>query len=368
MSAGHSRFAPSSLSRVVACPGSYSLAAQYPDSEDTPEAREGTAAHWVASEALFGRWHEVGELAPNGVAVTDEMVEGAELWHQNLHMWNGGQERIEAKLSCPHIHPECWGTPDFSILYQQAERMIVADYKFGHRHVEAFENWQLIAYASGMMQYWNGPDDLEIVLKIIQPRAYHRDGPVRDWKTTPAELRPYWDQLKIVCLDAEEGETSACLVSGECRYCPARHACEAAHSAALSAMDLAGTTTPLELNANALSLELRMAKRSAMLLESRISGLEEQALSRIKNGDSVPGFSLQAGVGRERWSKPIGEVISLGTAFGVDISKLGVATPKQAVKAGIPRDVVTAYSETPSGEIKLVPSDERKLRSIFKMR
>ena len=71
---------PSSATRWVNCSGSHALEGLYPEDEDSPEAREGTAAHYYATEALEGRVHPVGALAPNGHPIDAYMVEGARHW------------------------------------------------------------------------------------------------------------------------------------------------------------------------------------------------------------------------------------------------------------------------------------------------
>jgi hypothetical protein len=51
--------------------------------------------------------------------------------------------------------------------------------------------------------------------------------------------------------------------------------------------------------------------------------------------------------------------------MGIDISKPGAVTPKQAVKAGIPEAVVKTYSIEPQGEIKLVRDTGEQARKAF---
>ena len=88
-------------------------------------------------------------------------------------------------------------------------------------------------------------------------------------------------------------------------------------------------------------------------------------LARIKQGAAIPGWMAQQGQGREKWAMPLPEVIALGQMMGVDISKPGAVTPKQAIKAGLPAELVKQYSETPFGEIKLVPDTVSASRRIF---
>jgi len=126
----------------------------YPEREDGPDSMEGTAAHWVCVELLHGRHVEVGSLAPNGIAVTDEMIEGAEMYVATVPV-----ELIEPDILChiekpikiPRIHAECWGTPD--IWWLTKSTIHIRDYKFGHGYVDEFENDQMIAYLAGILDY-----------------------------------------------------------------------------------------------------------------------------------------------------------------------------------------------------------------------
>jgi len=356
--ADHAPFAPSSMSMLMACAGSFRMRKLYPEPDDSPHAMEGVAAHHVCAEALKGRWMAVGELCPNGIAVTEEMIEGAEMYAQAVEPY-AESAWIEQPVSCASLHSDCFGTPDFMQI--TANRIVVADYKFGHRHVEVFENWQLITYAAANA---SADPSTEVILIVVQPRSYHRDGPVRTWRTTVMDLRKYWRDIAHRITEAQS-ESAQCTPSPACLDCSARHACMAAQESALAAMDVATSSIPLELTEEALSLELRMTRRLRAILDARIDGLEEQAFSLLRGGKAVPGFTLQAGSGRERWSKPIDEIVALGLAMGIDLAKPGAITPKQAVKAGMPIEVVKAYAETPVGEVKLAESDERQLRKVF---
>src|SRR5574337_1579521 len=75
----HAIVAPSSAARVVQCPGSLRAEQRYPEVEPGSGAAEGEAAHWVLQQMSGGTIPAIGTLAPNGVAVTDEMLDGAQL-------------------------------------------------------------------------------------------------------------------------------------------------------------------------------------------------------------------------------------------------------------------------------------------------
>ena len=80
----HHIAAPSSRARHIQCTQSITLEAQFPETEETEEQREGTAAHWAVSEMLSGRLVDVGQIAPNGYVLTHEMMLGADLTYDDV--------------------------------------------------------------------------------------------------------------------------------------------------------------------------------------------------------------------------------------------------------------------------------------------
>lgn len=377
----HSKFPPSSAARRVACAGSRALEAKYPEDQESPHAREGTAAHWLASEYLKNYYcanaapYPVN--APNGEHITEEMHEGAELYASTIHGLLKEHPtvleyelHIEERVEITNIHPECWGTPDCWFYDKQAGQLHVFDYKYGHGYVEVFENWQLIEYVAGIMERLgiNGLTDqyLRVDMHIIQPRHHHRTGPVRTWSVKAVDLRALFNILHNAEGEAEK-DNAMCRPSPECSFCLGRHACEALQRSALSVVDVTQLNTPWQLPVHSLGRELRFLKRAADLLESRISGLEEQATAHLRKGERVPFFKLEQSNGRERWKKPVEEVFAMGDLMGVDLRKPAQAiTPQQALKAGIPDTLMPTYSERPAGSLKLVMDENNDIaRKIF---
>ena len=127
--------------------------------------------------------------------------------------------------------------------------------------------------------------------------------------------------------------------------------------------------TPAPMTVDQLSLMLRRVQHAAGLLKAMQGGLEEEAEARIRSGNNVPGFALEAGRGKTEWCKPLDEIAALGDMFGIDFRKAGCITPIQArdklKKQGIDESVTSEYSKTVSGVLKLVTSDTGKLQQIF---
>lgn len=380
--AQHSKAPISSAARIIQCNGSVPLEALNPETEQSEDARNGDAAHWIAATLLSdlkkfrqSRLFRPGTAAPNGVVIDDEMIEAADIFTSYVHDLVGSDAleamHVEETIYAPAIHSECWGTPDVWWASVGAAGAIVhiPDFKYGHRFVDAFENWQCIGYGAAVLSRpeFSGIDRNQIQMNfhIIQPRNYHAAGPIRTWTTTAATLIPYWEQLTLAYA-AAFSQSPLCMTGDECRDCRGRHYCPALAKAADNAMDFAGQSTPLNLTTEALAVELRMIHAAKKRLDARATGLEEQALSILRSGQRVPGFMLGQGQAREQWTVDADTVAAMADGFGIDVRKPpSVITPAQARKAGLDVEVVKAISTRPAGALKLEPVTDEKLRKVF---
>jgi hypothetical protein len=368
----HSPIPPSSSARRAQCPRSSTLEALYPE-EDSLEAAEGVAAHWAAAEQLQGRLVDVGQVAPNGVVLTEEMARGADMMSDEVERTlapfgvKPSACQIETTIRIPRVHEQQFGSPDcFVVLPGQPLKLFLWDYKFGHRVVETFENLQLVEYAAGAVGHI--PDlspGVDIVATIVQPRSYHRDGPVRRWATALKDLRPL---INIASNSAHEalGPNPRAKVGPECRDCKARRACPLLQAEGFAGMDEAKRIDPVDLDAPQAGLELRMLHRSLTLMKARISGLEQQLLDAGRRGQPTPGWRLTTGESRERWTVPAAQVAALGDLMRLDLRKpLDVLTPRQAREKGLDPTVVATLAQRTPGAVVLEPVDETAARKVF---
>lgn len=355
---------PSGFAQMVQCPGSLTLQSRYPEREDTPDAMEGTAAHWVLQQMLTLQTEpRVGDLAENGVPVTLEMIEAAAMCADDVRHTLAGTSAVpvvEQYMGLPRILAGCGGTPD--VRASLSPRLhYVWDFKFGHRYVPAFENWQLIGYASGFALDEPGAT---VVLRIVQPRSFHPDGPIRTWRLQAGGLAPYVERLRVAAGEAV-GRDPQLRTGPACQDCTARHACPALTERAYEAREVSGKAQPLEMAPAALGIELRTLWDARARLDARISGLEAQA-EAVCRTQAVPGLRITHGQGRAQWSRPLEEVKAVADMMGVTVLKPpALITPPQAEAAGLPADLVASFSHRPSGAAKLVADDGTLARQVF---
>lgn len=349
----------SAAGRWVHCPGSVRLAASYPLDDPDPRRAEGTEAHRVAMALLT-----TGEIVEGA---TSEMIDGAQLFAAEVakRLPDPESRRIERHVRASSIHPHAVGQPD---VYGDADRVLyVFEYKYGHRKVEAFENWQCVAEAIAILDARGTDPRVDFVeVVVVQPRYYGSGGPVRTWR---AELHEhYWMRGRLrTSAERVERDDAETLVGDYCRTCPARHACATLQAATADVADYAGTATPFALTAAQAARELTALRRASDGLDARISGLEIEVTAALRRGEGTPGWTLERGTGRECW-KPdaAARVAAIATALGHDIHKpRELITPAQARKLGLPAAVIDRNTERPQGEAKLAPADTNLTRQIF---
>lgn len=232
----HSRLGGSGAYRWIPCPGSVSLIEAIKRGQadagldEEPAYRiEGSVAHEAAAHALkhdLEAW-ELVDMEFLGHKVTPEMTDDI-----NVYL-----EAIENIVS-----------------EAEDDTLDVTDFKFGMGVVvEVEDNEQLMYYAFGLLnklkqgiyveQRFHRPDlhkdyfgtadhvvcgdnVTKVKLRIIQPRAFHPNGPVREWTISVNDLLMWGNEVLLPAMEATEWDDT--LSPGEhCRFCEARMHCEA---------------------------------------------------------------------------------------------------------------------------------------------
>jgi hypothetical protein len=367
----HAFLPPSGASSWLKCGMWATMNARFPQDESA-EGIEGTAAHWVAWEIFAGRPVSTGTKTPNGQIVTEEMIECGELVTDTVRvrMPAGGLPpfgfQIEQKLNIYSISPHCFGTPDLWAVPSTAHIEII-DIKFGHRFVDEFWNPQGLSYLAGIVDFLTTmkfvrPDIEEymtVSFTVIQPRCFYRGEPVRTHTFKLIDARTHWNQLANAAEAAMLPEPTA-TTNEHCGDCAGRHACQALQLAAYADAEYSNKRTPLFLPPLAAAMELRLLMRALDRIKARVDGLQEQTVANIRAGHRVNYFRVEPGFGRQQWTIPEAQVVSIGKLFGTELAKPGVLTPKQAEKAGVDPGIVKANSYIPSTGFRLVaenPSD-----------
>lgn len=348
--------------------------------ESSQASKEGEAAHTLCKWAidLVSRGLPAGNaraVTVDDVAVTDEMMDAVVMYAEDIgsvmrdtRVFGGFNLGVEETLRMPYVSEEAFGTCD-CFLYAEADRhLYIWDFKYGHGFVEVFENWQMLMYLAGILHRYsiNGSQDQELTVhfRLVQPRSYSSEGPIREWVFNASSARALINKLKTAADKALEADAE-CISGSWCKNCNARHACPAALKAGVMLYEAATTPMPVELSPEALGVQLSIMLRAQDQINNLVTGYETQAEAILRRGDSVPGFTLKETQGRETWDKPVEDVIALGDAEGCNLRIDDVVTPNQARKLGIDSEILKAYASRPARGLKLEPDSNLLARKVF---
>lgn len=365
---------PSNAHRWANCSGSDRLESAFPEPEETAEAKEGTAGHFYATEALQGREVREGDTAPNGVRIDADMIEGGDVLIKEVRrvmsLLPGGRLYVETFCEAPTlIHPRVKGTPDTVYIHMEQRYLHVFDFKYGHKYVEEFRNAQGVNYIGAVFESAGITDMREIagwqvVFTVVQPR-YYMAAPVRHWRMTGGDVVQALAQMQQAAQRADD-PNAECRAGPWCDNCQGVGACEALAKTAGIAIDMSGRNTPLDVSVPAAAKQLGTIKDAIARLEAMAEGLEARLTAEIKAAKSVPGWALLPASNREVWLYEPSSVIELGDAYGVDLRKKdAIMTPGQARKAGLDEGVMKLYSDRKPGALKLVRADSNQAAKAF---
>lgn len=374
MSGEHARLAPSSGGQWHWCAGSVPMREQYPD-KDSEDAREGNAVHWVMSSVLDSYRQPgdiitplsmVGSTAPNGVIITEEMALNAQvitrLVLEHCNVYGGLSELlVEHRVSCEAVHPtDCWGTLDVGLYVPKYKILNLWDLKYGYKIIEPEDYIQFILYLIGLIAQY--PDALTFNITVVQPRAPHPVGPIRSWAGAVTDIRGWVNQLECSAAKALAPDPD-CKSGTHCYECSALANCGAARLAALAGIDYTLKALPEEITPDGVGRELDILTRALEAIKYRKKSLETLGTEMTRDKKIVTGWGLETTYGHTKWNKPISAVVAMGELCGLSLGKEAAKTPKQAITAGVPKEIVDAFSETPTTGVKLV-REETQLAHI----
>lgn len=333
---------------------------------DRPESesrRESDAARYALGLSLgnpSGNVTLVGLHCPNGYIVDTDMADRLIAVDRYIRQRDDG---------CGALHPYAtvdWELPGHGypiningvadcVGWNATTRTLYIDeLKYGFRLVEVENNYQLIGYAIGaMLRYGYMPD--RVVMTIYQPRVWHPDGPIRTWVIDRQQLADA--RLEIVHRFAES--SGSCRTGRECYGCAATGICPSAYAAASAAIEFGLDSASDEIDNDRLGVELRMLENAEAMLKIRKKALSEMTEHRIKQGQSVKGWTLKESISNRKWIDGVSAAV-IQQMTGIDVSDNAIVSPSQAEKKGVPKDIVNSFTVRTSGGFKLVQSDVSK--------
>ncbi len=240
----HSRVGGSGAHRFWECPGCINLADKVkamPDYEPKTSiyATEGTVAHTLGELCLKnGDEYADGYVGESFLAddkfitVTQNMADAVQVYLDDVRGTvkdefgtNMSFLEVEKKFALPNVDPDAFGTND-ACLHVPFHKLIIWDYKHGKGVVvEVKFNKQLLYYALGALG--NMKDVEEVELRLVQPRAAHKDGFIRKASYPVEKLALFEMELKQK-IEATKDPEAPRKGGDWCKFCEGYRICSEA--------------------------------------------------------------------------------------------------------------------------------------------
>jgi hypothetical protein len=320
-------------------------------------AAEGTAAHQLAEMCIKGNFPAsrfAGEkIAVEGQVfkVTPEMVEAVQVYLDVANELRDTSDEFESeqRMDMTALVPGVFGTGDIIAYSEALQKVTIADLKYGKGvAVEVEDNEQLLTYAMGVAQRYHNRGIREVELIVVQPRAPHKDGPVRRWSTDVIGLYEHVAALQAGAVAADDPKAK--LVAGDhCKFCKASGFCGALEDAVLDITNATisnGVIVGLEQPEARPFKEWSKEQSELNLVAQWLKAREAFAHSEAVAGRSPPGSKLVAKRAFRKWLDP-------------------EAAGRALVAAGVPLDDLYELPELKSPAVveKLLP---KKGKDILK--
>ena len=360
----HAALSPSKRHRWGACPGSIREEAKYPEAPAGPAAADGTHTHTllehcvkaacadptpmigVAMKDHEGEFKVDAERAARVKVATDYLKKRAAEYDNHCTVL--AETRVDASAVAGR-NADLSGTVDVMVI--GGDVLEIIDYKDGMAPVEALNNAQMEQYAIGALATLASGVATRVTtirMTIVQPKLALRGLPAISSSEVSVQ---HLVDVVLPALRAQADATddpNAPLVPGEsqCKYCRAKGGCSALASQALSSMGMTFPVigaAPLDVaqqsagqDPNTMSADkIREIMDAAPLMRQLLDAVEDEALKRLKAGQSIPGLKLVNGRGSKSWSLPEDQMAEKLTKMGIPKGEVYVTkllSPAQAVK------------------------------------
>lgn len=354
----------SSAGRVLQCPGSVQLCAQYPNVE-SDFAAEGTALHMAMDMIMSGIAKtdtDVIGLTFNGYVIDQEMFNEAvrpvlDHWDDLDRSLGGIEFFSEQRVTFPGID-SAFGTTD--LVGTAKDRTVVYDFKFGRGvAVDAEDNPQLKYYALAAMHTPATAkffaDDKPVEVFIAQPRVNDGERFTR-WMTTTRQLEAFGVELRIAVETAMLPD--APLKMGKyCKFCSAKSGCPLYRNLAADAT---------KLGHDGMREHLEEWLPQADLLIELGNFIKDLAHDQMEKGMPVRGWKLVAKRAIRKWvdeAKTLKYFGKIGLP-ATDRHVKKIISPAQAEDAlkrnGLPAELPTALVDKTSSGTTLAPESDKR--------
>ena len=339
----HSEISPSMLYRIMGdlpCHASVRMGRGITEPPSSEAATLGTALHAIAEKHLLDDTDSGDPIIQKYL----DYVRGVAGWLEIS---------VEEKLNLSDWVPDMFGTADAVIDDEVEKTLHVIDLKTGQHPVKPKDNFQLMAYALGVIgpQFndSSGWNDYKVALHIAQPPIDN----FTKWTVPIEEIWAFGKDLKEAGKKALSPDSGFNATDENCRWCKAAGICPELHKKTVEVMGKRFDPLPPTALTDDQLAEILTHKKD---IEFYLRAAYKHSLERWVAGKPIRGFKLVEGTKRRVWGENAKEALTkeLG-AFAYQTEKLITIT--EATKS-LGADAVAKLCVTPKGEPSLVSVDD----------
>ena len=357
----HALLSASSVYRWGVCPPSARLCETMPD-KPSDYAKQGTEAHALCEYKLRKALGEkVRDPAKKLTMYDSEMEEATETYAQFV-MGLVGQYRTESKDTVVSVEqrvdfsdfvPEGFGTADTFIISGQT--VCIVDFKYGKGiEVSADHNPQMMCYALGCIQMFDGLYDIDSVTMVIfQPRLAN----ISECTISKTELLAWANDTLIPAAKlAYAGEGEFCA-GDHCRFCKAKATCRkrAEYNLALAKYDFEMPPT-LE------DTEIEAVLAKADTLTAWVSDIKEYALQQAIQGKKWTDWKLVEGRSNRKYTDEatVAKTVKAAGFEPYEQKLLGITAMTALLGKTKFEELLGEFIIKPQGKPTLVPMSDKR--------
>jgi hypothetical protein len=361
------------MKRRMVCPGSDRLCDGIPDQSGV-FAAEGTAQHMLVEACVEMGIKDASKMIGttyNGFVMTAAHCDNVQICLDYIEGLTGYEIELEQNFDLSEVYPGWGGIGDLTAYNETTSHLVVADWKFGRGvAVEVLNNPQLLTYAVGVLYRYGNRRVKSVTATVVQPPAYHADGPIRSQTFSPVELMD-WTADAIDALRLSDSPDAPLAVSEECRFCKASAICPEREKFVMSQAEAVFKGAPPVEAVRAYS-DVELAARLAVVaqVEEWCKSVRDFAHHEAEAGRCPPGYKLVATRPMRKFKDVESAFSELCKAHAIEKSDLysdpspkSPAQVETALKAyGFkPKDakaLISPFTESVSSGTVLAPADD----------